>query len=139
MSPRQFLNTACLLALALTIACAGDGTGGASDFTDSGSVAAFDELPRVTNEQLGMFNYIHSISVTPPDAINAADWGPEVPFGSFGDGAPGGEPGSPPAGGRTWSALWIPERTDVGHGCGIGARSSLAAAIALTHRCLLQQ
>ena len=89
-STRFLLIAACSLGLVLTTACAGDRTVDATDFTDAGSVAAFDELPLVTNEQLGMLNYIHSISVTPPDAINAADWGPEVPFGSFGDGAPGG-------------------------------------------------
>lgn len=62
-----------------------------SDFTEAGSLAAFEQLPFVTNEQIGMFNYVRSISVTPPDAINAADWGPDVPFGAAaGEGAPGG-------------------------------------------------
>jgi len=92
------------LAFALLTACSGSGASDAMkpgegdagadrnppDFSDVGSLAAFAELPFVSNEQLGMFNYIHSISVTPPDAINARDWGPEIPFGSFGGGAPGG-------------------------------------------------
>lgn len=61
------------------------------DFSEVGSVTAFEQLPFVTNEQLGMFNYIHSISVTPPDAIDAANWGPDIPFGAAaGEGAPGG-------------------------------------------------
>jgi len=83
--------------LLLLSACGGDstsGTGGTDsppDFAESGSVAAFDQLPFVTNEQLGMFNYIHSISVTPPDVINSEDWGPDIPFGvAAGSGAPGG-------------------------------------------------
>ncbi len=73
------------------------GVGGAGgidrldDFSESGSIADFDELPFVSNEKLGMFNYIRSISITPPDDLNAADWGPEVPFGlAAGEGAPGG-------------------------------------------------
>ena len=119
--PNAALTTACLLALALLSACesngssatsgtggtpgsggsgAADGTGGTAgtggvdrldDFSESGSLADFDQLPFVSNEKLGMFNYIHSISVTPPDDINGADWGPEIPFGvAAGEGAPGG-------------------------------------------------
>ena len=94
--PNAALTTACLLALALLSACesngssatsgtggtpgsggsgAADGTGGTAgtggvdrldDFSESGSLADVDQLPFVSNEQLGMFNYIHSISVTPP-------------------------------------------------------------------------
>ena len=68
------------------------GSRGAPDFTESGSVAAFEQLPFVPNERLGMFNYVHSISVTPLDAINSADWGPDIPFGAAaGSGAPGGD------------------------------------------------
>jgi hypothetical protein len=72
-------------------ACESNESNGSADFTESGSVAAFEQLPFVSNEQLGMFNYIHSISVTPPDDINVADWGPDIPFGAAaGEGAPGG-------------------------------------------------
>ncbi len=98
--PRIVFITAGLLAMALSLACGGgegsvaDGTGGTdrtADFTNSGSVAAFEELDFATNEQLGMLNYIHSISVTPPDAINGEDWGPDLPFNvAAGSGAPGG-------------------------------------------------
>jgi|GEM_PF-1999911 len=93
-------TTAFLFGLVLTSACGSEGalgtggnggTGGAPDFSESGSVAAFERLPLVSNEQLGMFNYIHSISITPPDAINSEDWGPDIPFGlAAGSGAPGG-------------------------------------------------
>jgi hypothetical protein len=80
-----------VFALAFVFAsCGSDEANPPTDFSNSGSVEAFEQLPFVTNQQLGMFNYIHSISVTPPDDIGAADWGPEVPFGAFGSGAPGG-------------------------------------------------
>ena len=88
---RTGFTTACVLALVLVSACGTSGTGSTADFSESGSVAAFEQLPFVSNEQLGMFNYIHSISVTPPDAINSEDWGPDLPFGvAAGAGAPGG-------------------------------------------------
>jgi hypothetical protein len=105
--PRLTFISICLLALALAAGCgtsgnaaaggnagAGGSAGsrGAPDFAESGSVAAFEQLPFVSNERLGMFNYIHSISVTPPDAINSEDWGPDIPFGvAAGSGAPGGD------------------------------------------------
>ena len=87
MYSRTGFTTACLLALVLVSAC---GTNSSQDFTESGSVAAFEQLPFVSNEKLGMFNYIHSISITPPDALNAEDWGPALPFGEPDNGAPGG-------------------------------------------------
>lgn len=97
---RTSFTIAGLLVLVLASACGTGGTGatdgaagtrGSADFSVSGSVAAFEQLPFVSNENLGMFNYIHSISVTPPDAINSADWGPDIPFGTAaGSGAPGG-------------------------------------------------
>lgn len=84
------LFTVGTLVLLMLPACASESET-PSDFTESGSIEAFAELPFVSNEQLGMFNYVHSISVTPPDAINAADWGPDIPFGAAaGAGAPGG-------------------------------------------------
>jgi len=79
------------VALALLSACGSGDSSTPADFSDSGSLAAFEQLPFVSNEKLGMFNYIHSISVTPPDDINSADWGPDIPFGAAaGGGAPGG-------------------------------------------------
>ncbi len=84
-------GTVGVLALALISACGSDQTQPPPDFSDSRSVADFEQLPFVSNEKLGMFNYIHSISVTPPDDINSADWGPDIPFGAAaGSGAPGG-------------------------------------------------
>jgi hypothetical protein len=77
MYSRTGFKTACLLVSALVSAC---GSNGSHDFTESGSVAAFEQLPFVSNEKLGMFNYIHSISITPPDVLNAEDWGPALPF-----------------------------------------------------------
>jgi len=48
----------------------------------------FDGVPHLTNEQIGMFNYVHSISVTPPELLPAGDWGPDMPFGfGMGEGA----------------------------------------------------
>jgi hypothetical protein len=80
-----------VLATVLAAACGSTESGSSPDFSESGSLAAFEQLPFVSNEQLGMFNYIHSISVTPPDAINSEDWGPDIPFGAAaGSGAPGG-------------------------------------------------
>ena len=80
-----------VLATVLAAACGSTESGSSPDFSESGSVEAFEQLPFVSNEQLGMFNYIHSISVTPPDAINSEDWGPDIPFGAAaGSGAPGG-------------------------------------------------
>jgi len=88
--PRRGFFAGCLLVLALASACGTGGAGSTPDRTEPGSLAAFEQLPFVTNEQLGMFNYIHSISMTPPDAINIEDWGPDIPFGVVGSGAPGG-------------------------------------------------
>ncbi len=48
----------------------------------------FEGYPRLTNEQLGMFNYVHSIAVTHPNALPGGDWGPDMPFGlGMGEGA----------------------------------------------------
>jgi len=48
----------------------------------------FDGVPHLTNEQLGMFRYVHSISVTPPESLPVGDWGPDLPFGvGMGEGA----------------------------------------------------
>ena len=48
----------------------------------------FEGYPHLTNEQLGMFSYVHSISVTPPDDLPVGDWGPDSPFGlGMGEGA----------------------------------------------------
>ena len=88
---RIVFSTVGVLALALISACGSDQTQAPPDFSNSGSVGDFEQLPFVSNEKLGMFNYIHSISVTPPDDINSADWGPDIPFGAAaGSGAPGG-------------------------------------------------
>ena len=89
--PRLVFIAACSVALVVVSACESNESNSSADFTESGSVAAFEQLPFASNEQLGMFNYIHSISVTPPDDINVADWGPDIPFGAAaGEGAPGG-------------------------------------------------
>lgn len=89
--PRTGFTAPCLVALALLTACGSSESHTPEDFTESGSLATFEQLPFVSNEQLGMFNYLHSISITPPDDINAADWGPDIPFGvAAGAGAPGG-------------------------------------------------
>ena len=55
---------------------------------DYGHLEYFDGYPHLTNEQIGMFNYVHSISVTPPELLPEGDWGPDLPFGfGWGGGA----------------------------------------------------
>ena len=71
---RLCIPTVCIFILAITSACE----------WNYDHLEYFEGYPHLTNEQLGMFKYVHSIAVTPPNALPQGDWGPDLPFGVFG-------------------------------------------------------